>query len=271
MAAQVPAQRNLPDADGSRLRPQGRRVTKTTSVTALVIIKTGSGVPSVVAKRRDSEVWIAAGAGLAQSAVRVVEVYRDVPCPRAEDVPGVIVTGSPAMVTDRAAWSERTAAWLREVVALGTPVLGICYGHQLLAHALGGEVQDNPRGRQIGTTDVALTERAADDALFGGFVSPLHLPVSHVQSVHRLPQGAHVLGYTDRDPHHAVRYARHAWGVQFHPEFDVGIVRGYIDARRDQLLAEGLDANALWESATDTADGTILLRRFSDLVRQHPG
>ncbi|MEZ4555438.1 MAG: gamma-glutamyl-gamma-aminobutyrate hydrolase family protein [Caldilineaceae bacterium] len=50
------------------------------------------------------------------------------------------MTGSHSMVTDRAAWSERSADWLRAVVAAEWPVLGICFGHQLLAHAWGGVV-----------------------------------------------------------------------------------------------------------------------------------
>ena len=237
-------------------------------MSAVVVIKTGSAVPSVVAKRRDCEVWIAAGAGLSQDEVRVVDVYREVEPPRPEEVPAVIVTGSSAMVTDRARWSERTGAWLRDVMALGKPVLGICYGHQLLAQALGGEVGNNPNGRQIGTVDVTLNEQARHDPLFGRFPNTLHLAVSHVQAVTRLPEGARVLGSTPRDPHHIVRYADHAWGVQAHPEFDAGIIRGYIDARRDLLSAEGLDAQALWNDALDTGDGTILLRRFLDLVRK---
>jgi GMP synthase (glutamine-hydrolysing) len=97
----------------------------------------------------------------------------------------------------------------------------------------------------------------------------LHVPASHLQSVLRLPEGACLLGSTALDPHHAFRYGERAWGLQFHPEFDAGIVRGYIDARRDQLGAEGLDAQKLWDSAMDTADGTIILRRFMDIVRNY--
>ncbi|HEX7481209.1 MAG TPA: glutamine amidotransferase [Polyangiales bacterium] len=237
-------------------------------MTALVVIKVGTTVAAVAAKRRDFEVWIACGAGLQQNEVQVVEVFRGDPLPDPQSVPGVVVTGSQSMVTDRAEWSERTAEWLRRCVELGKPVLGICYGHQLLAHALGGEVRDNPRGREIGTTDVTLNAAAKNDPLFGRFADVLHVPVCHMQSVTKLPAGAQLLGQTSLDPHHVFRVGECAWGVQFHPEFDANIVRGYIDARREQIVAEGLDADALWNSATDTADGSFVLRRFAQVVKQ---
>jgi GMP synthase (glutamine-hydrolysing) len=238
------------------------------AMTALLVIKTGDALPAVSAKRRDFETWIAAGAGLSLAEVHIVRVFRGEELPEPESVPGVIITGSASMVTDREAWSENTAQWLLRAVQLKKPILGICYGHQLLAHALGGEVQRNPRGRQIGTTDVKLHAAARSDALFGRFAEVLHLPVSHLQSVVRLPESATVLGSTLLDPHHVVRYADSVWGVQFHPEFDSNIVRGYIDAKREDMLREGLDAESLWHSATDTADGTFVLRRFAELVRK---
>ena len=171
-------------------------------------------------------------------------------------------------VTDREAWSENTARWVARAIQLGKPILGICYGHQLIAHALGGEVKNNPRGREIGTTDVRMTAAAATDALFGRLSDAPHVPVTHLQAVTRLPDRAVVLGSTALDPHHVVRYADNAWGVQFHPEFDANIVRAYIDAIRDDMTREGLDPEALWHSATDTADGTFVLRRFAELVRK---
>jgi GMP synthase (glutamine-hydrolysing) len=237
-------------------------------MTALLVIKTGDAIPSISAKRRDFETWIAAGAGLSLADVQIVRVFQGEALPEPERVPGVIVTGSSAVVTDRELWSETTARWLARAVALDKPVLGICYGHQLLAQALGGEVRTNPRGRQIGTVDVKLNSNAMIDPLFGSFANVLHLPVAHRQSVVRLPPHASVLGTTPFDPHHIIRYGSAAWGVQFHPEFDANIVRAYIDASRESMLLDGIDPEAIWHSATDTADGTFVLRRFAEIVRK---
>ena len=83
-----------------------------------------------------------------------------------------------------------------------------------------------------------------------------------------LPEGARLLATSARDPHHAFALGTRAWGVQFHPEFDADIVRGYIDARRSDIAAEGQDPEQLHVHARDTADGTLLLRRFAQLIRQ---
>jgi GMP synthase (glutamine-hydrolysing) len=245
-----------------------RHHSKDKFMSALLVIKTGDALPAISAKRRDYETWIAAGAGLSLADVQVVRVFQGESLPDPETVPGVVITGSSAMVTDRAPWSETTAQWLERYVQAGKPVLGICYGHQLLAHALGGEVQVNPRGLEIGTTDVRLNPAARSDELFGRFAEVLHLPVCHVQAVTRLPLSATLLGGTTLDPNHVFRIGACAWGVQFHPEFDANIVRAYIDAKRDDMLRAGLDPEGTWHSATDTADGTFVLRRFAAIVRR---
>jgi GMP synthase (glutamine-hydrolysing) len=239
-------------------------------VSPVLIVKAGTTVPDVARRRSDFESWIGAGMGLPAEQVQLCRAYQGDSLPDARAVSAVVVTGSSAMVTDREPWSERTAEWLAEAVRGGTPVLGICYGHQLLAHALGGAVENNPRGRHIGTVDVQLTDDARRDPLFAGLPDVLHVPVSHRQSVVALPGGARLLATAERDPLHAFAFGERAWGVQFHPEFDADIVRGYIDARRDQLASEGLDAEQLWQRATDTQHGAQLLRRFAQLVRGWP-
>jgi GMP synthase (glutamine-hydrolysing) len=236
-------------------------------VAPVLIVKTGSTVPSVLARRQDFEAWIATGLGLPAHEVTCARIYLGDPLPDPREVAGVVVTGSPAMVTDRAPWSEIAARWLREAVAVATPVLGICYGHQLLAHAFDGVVEFNPLGRNIGTIDVALGDEAPSDPLFRGFDAALHLPVSHRQSVTRLPAAARLLASTARDPNHAFAIGKAAWGVQFHPEFDADIVRGYIEARAEQLQQEGFDVARLLSEVTDTPHGTALLRRFAELTR----
>src|SRR3546814_2956183 len=142
------------------------------------------------------------------------------------------------MVTERRDWSEATAAWLREAAHAGVPVFGICYGHQPLAHALGGEVGDNPNGRKIGTVAVDLLPAAADDPLFTGLPDRFLAQATHQQSVLRAPEGATVLARSDHDDCHAFRWGEAAWGVQFHPEFGTVHMRGYVRARAEALRSE---------------------------------
>jgi hypothetical protein len=99
----------------------------------------------------------------------------------------VLVTGSAAFVTDHADWSERSAAWLRQTAHDDLPVFGICYGHQLLAHALGGEVAYNPAGRESGTIELELQPQAAQDPLFQGLPQHFAAHATHLQTVLRAP------------------------------------------------------------------------------------
>jgi GMP synthase (glutamine-hydrolysing) len=233
----------------------------------LLIVKSGRTLPELARRRGDYEDWIAAGMGLGAARLRIAHAYENAPLPEPDTFAGVVVTGSSAMVSHREPWSERTAAWLAGAVLTGTPVLGICYGHQLLAHGLGGRVGPNPRGREIGTIEVALSGAARGDPLFEQLPERLRVQATHVEAVLELPVGARLLGSSHADPHQAFAVGERAWGVQFHPEFDADVVRGYLTARRELLLAEGLDPEALWRAASDSSHGTVLLRRFAQLLR----
>jgi GMP synthase (glutamine-hydrolysing) len=170
------------------------------------------------------------------------------------------------MVSERAAWSERTAAWLRDALRAELPLLGICYGHQLLAHALGGRVERNPRGREIGTVEVEALPEAREDELLGALPGRFAAQATHVESVLALPEGARRLATSRGDPHQAFAVGRRAWGVQFHPEFDADAIRGYLEARRELLAREGLDAARLLAGVRDDEAGAALLRRFAALA-----
>ena len=233
----------------------------------IVILKTGNTLPGIDTARGDFDAWIAPGLGWREDEVRVVEAHRDEPLPPADAVSGAVVTGSPAMVTDHEPWSVRAGEWLAELVALGTPIFGICYGHQLLAEALGGDVGLNPRGREIGTVDIELFDHQ-DDALFGGLGARMPAHTTHLETVLRLPEGARALARSALDDNHAFRVGACAWGVQFHPEFDADIMRRYVEARRAPILEEGLDADGIHAAVDETPASTGLLARFGELVRQ---
>lgn len=234
----------------------------------LLIMKTGETLPEIAEVHGDFENWIESGLGYAPEEISVVAVYNDEALPEAGAISGLVITGSPALVTDCEDWSERSAAWLPEVVDRGVPVLGICYGHQLLAHALGGRVARNPLGREIGTVEVRFDEGFAEDSLLGGLPQQISVQVSHLESVVALPAKAMHLGASSGDPNQAFVIGSNTWGVQFHPEFNAEIVRGYVRARRELLLEEGLDPDAISLEAMDSDHGTRVLRRFGEIVRE---
>lgn len=229
----------------------------------VAILVCGRTVPPVAARCGDFADWFRAGLGLDERAAPAIDLAAGEPLPAVEALGGVAVTGSPAMVTEEEPWSVAAERWLGRAHAAGLPLLGVCYGHQLLARALGGEAGWNPAGREIGSVPLTLTAAADDDPLLGGLESPLIVQQSHSQSVLRLPAGAVLLGSSALDPHQAFRVGPTSWGLQFHPEFDARIVRGYIAYRRDAIAAEGLDPEALDRGARDDPRARQVLARFA--------
>ncbi|WP_240125587.1 glutamine amidotransferase [Thermomonas alba] len=233
----------------------------------LLILQTGH--PTASMRRHGSFAhWIRVAAGLDRDAAVVVDVEHGEALPERAGFAGVIVTGSAAMVTERRDWSERSAAWLAKAAQAGLPLLGICYGHQLIAHALGGTVGDNPQGREMGTVAVELLPEAAADPLFAGLPARFSAQLTHLQSVLRPPPGALVLARSAQDACQAYRWGASVWGVQFHPEFSTMHMRGYIRARREALAQEGRDPRRL-EAAVHAAPlARRVLRRFVQHVRR---
>ncbi|HEY6942464.1 glutamine amidotransferase [Dokdonella sp.] len=207
-----------------------RRSTERASARFL-IVQTGTTLPQVRARHGDFPDWFRRGLGLHRRDVDVVRAHAGEALPDPHGYAAAVVTGSPAMVSERLPWSEGAAGWLRDAVARGLPILGVCYGHQLLAHALGGRVDYHARGREIGTVGIERLAAADADALLSSAPARFAAHASHQQSVLELPDGAVVLARSAHDPHHAVRYAPRVWGLQFHPEFSVDIMRGYLRAR----------------------------------------
>jgi GMP synthase (glutamine-hydrolysing) len=234
----------------------------------LIIIKIGNTFSDVAKNYGDVEHWIQAASAHTISAVLVVDPRRESDMPSPSDVAGVVIAGSRAMVTARTEWSEALRAWVRNLFAHDVPMLGICYGHQLIADALGGEVDYHPRGVEAGTVTVNRTDDALDDELFHDL--PTHFPVQviHWQSVRQLPPGAVLLAGNSFDPHHAFRMGKCTWGVQFHPEFSSNIMYEYICHLGPELSAGGKDVEMLLNRVNRSDWSALILKRFGMLVRR---
>lgn len=226
-----------------------------------LIIETGKPVPTL--KRHGGfPDWIRVASGLHVRDVKVCNVAEGEKLPEAKDFTGILVTGSGAMVTERHDWSERSAGWLNDAAHKGHALFGICYGHQLLAQTLGGKVDYNPKGREMGTVKVSLHAHAKADPLFTGLPDAIDVHATHLQTVLTAPDDATVLAYSEKDDCQAFRWKDNVWGVQFHPEFSTEHMREYIHVRRMALIQEGSEPKAMRKSVSAAPDARRVLRNF---------
>lgn len=152
-----------------------------------------------------------------------------------------LITGSAAGVYDGEEWIARLKGFVQEASGRA-PMIGVCFGHQLMAEAFGGQVVKSPKGWGIGlhTYQVRRREPWMD-------ASPsVTVPVSHQDQVVALPADAQVLAGSEFTPYGVVAYPeRRAICVQFHPEFAPEYAQALIDLRRGTVFSEPLAAAAL--------------------------
>jgi GMP synthase (glutamine-hydrolysing) len=216
----------------------------------------------------------------------------DVSRPYAGDVLPDDLTGHSGMLVlggEMGAHDDAGHPWLTDVKRLiiraagdGTPVLGVCLGHQLAAVALGGEVEVNPLGQQIGVLGVGWTTAAHDDPLLApaaAFGTSAPAVQWNNDVVTRLPDGAVDLAHTDRGELQAARFAPSVWGVQWHPEAGADIIGSWADHDRDDAVERGVDVDGCVAAVAEAhprlrATWPVLADRFaqlcSDTVRAMP-
>lgn len=217
----------------------------------LALIQLEVPPPQVVAQIGEQPAWFIDALALAPDDYLIVRPHLGDALPEFAQIGGAVLSGSWSMVTDHADWSERTAAWVRAAIEYALPLLGVCYGHQLMAYALGGKVDDNPNGWERGLTELQLTPQGKSDPLAATLPGCFNAWLSHRQTVISPPPQAKVLATSQQDGCQILRYTPQAFSVQFHPEFtrrimDVCLPQGVADSGAQ---IEGTDwARALLEN-----------------------
>lgn len=185
--------------------------------------------------------------------------------PTTEGFDAIIVTGSRASVYWDETWIDPLVEFVATAAEEGVPTLGVCYGHQVLAEALGGRVAGMDEF-ELGYNEI---QQVNDDLLFEGIDETFTAFTTHGDHVVDLPPGSTLLAKNE--------YAIHsfrvgdAWGVQFHPEYDMKTAREITESKRDRVGNERVESvldeitPANYEAACQTKQ---LFENFTQYVRE---
>jgi len=206
------------------------------------------------------------GVGVTYDSVRVFEGQALPPSP--EGYSAIIISGSASMLTEALPWMATTMDWVRRAVQAPflTPCFGICFGHQLLASALGGQVAPNPNGKESGPCNVSKREatsaattttrqhhgsghfpaHAVEDPIIGHVApeGPFAVYQCHMQSITQRPAGAISLLANAHDENQMLRYdGVHGndllYSVQFHPEYSNEVAKFHLAVENDVISPLG--------------------------------
>ena len=204
----------------------------------LLIVKTGTTAPEVRAAHGDYDRWFTDALAEHGRTFDLCDATR-ASIPDTSGYAGLLITGSVKSVCRPEPWMDRLVDLLRRAASGNTPpLLGVCFGGQMMAQALGGRVILSPAGWEIGAVTVDLTTEGRADPLFDGIASPMPVMATHEDRIESLPSGAVRLAGNDSASVQAFRVAARVWGVQFHPEATPAILRKLIELRRDRLLED---------------------------------
>jgi GMP synthase-like glutamine amidotransferase len=169
-----------------------------------------------------------------------VPVHEGAPLPDPGQLEGILITGSAAGVYDDLPWLEPLRAFIRRAYAARTPMLGVCFGHQVMADALGGDVRKSEKGWGLGRHSYRLARRPE---LFSGDAPELAIACSHQDQVLTRPPESDVFLASDFTPNAGLLYRNGtAISLQPHPEFSDAYALALAELRRGRVPGDVVDA-----------------------------
>jgi GMP synthase (glutamine-hydrolysing) len=182
---------------------------------------------------------------------------------------GIFVSGSPHGAYEDIAFIHREHDLIRTAAEQKIPMLGICFGSQILASALCGRDQVFRRDFcEIGYKDLPVTGAANGDAVAGGLGESVHMFVWHNDEVRGDHPDMTILAKSDLCPNQIWRWRdAPVWGIQGHPEITRGQAEIWFEENRERMENDGADVEALKASADEAAGAKTMLTRFVEFVK----
>jgi GMP synthase-like glutamine amidotransferase len=194
-------------------------------------------------------------------AYETVPIFDGAGFPDPAKLEAIVITGSSAGVYEDHAWLPPLRDFIRGAYAANTPMLGICFGHQVMADALGGDVRKSDKGWGLGRHTYALKHRPA---AFATDLPALSIACSHQDQVIVPPAGAEVYLSSDFTPNAGLAYRNgRALSLQPHPEFQDDYVLALAELRRGRAPDEVVDkAVASIATPSHSKDVAVWLGNF---------
>ena len=174
---------------------------------------------------------------------------------------GIVIGGSGHFVreADQLPWMNDMATFIGKAVEAGIPLLGICFGHQLITHVLGGVVGPfADERRDFGIVQMRKLEHADKHILFQNVPEVFDALASHGDCVHELPVGARILARSQGCSIEAAEFGHRTYGVQFHPEYTPQIM---LDLARERIVDEA-SRDRFAAGLSNAPHATQVLRNF---------
>lgn len=152
---------------------------------------------------------------------------------------GYILSGSPKAAYEKDPWIIELGDFIRKAHTLKKKIVGICFGHQLIAHSLGGLAEKSPSGWGVGVHKFQILEHR--EWMKPKLTTPkqtMALLFSHQDQVTRLPEDSTLLAGNKFCPYQMFTIGNHILGMQGHPEFNVKFAKGRLTARFERIGAE---------------------------------